>query len=311
MAATRLHLELRTPLDAAVDPFRIATLLRLWVTTQPLDSLYGMYLRSGDAAGIVINSRHPRRLQNFTCAHELGHHVLGHPSATDHEEDVTAGGDGQAVREAAAQTFAASLLMPLPLVRRQLAQLGPRLRPEDVYVFSRNVDVSFTAAVWQLHALGHLERAAAKDFARRGAAAAKRALLGRSPLGDPRGDTWLIDAKRTAAVRCRVGDEVVITFHVADRSHVYLETTATDGGAETVEICDVTIIDGLAPGALQRMHVAAVARHAGQLMLRTGRRDHVDPASECAVEITVVERRVSDVGLDSVQRAGYLANFFS
>jgi len=39
----------------------------------------GMYYR-GDPARIVIGARRPLSRRNFTCGHELGHHIFGHGS---------------------------------------------------------------------------------------------------------------------------------------------------------------------------------------------------------------------------------------
>jgi len=128
MEATRLGLRMRIPTDRPVDVFLLAQRLGLWLAAQPLDNAYGFYLRQDTAAGIVVNSHHPESLQRYTCAHEIGHHILGHDS---HVDDVSTLRQYShlALQELQAQVFAASLLMPLPLINRILASLkSNRLR---------------------------------------------------------------------------------------------------------------------------------------------------------------------------------------
>ncbi len=105
---------------------------------RPLKKLYGFYLQRQGSSGIVINAAHPSALRRFTAAHELGHHVLSHGESFDENRHINAplGIDdeevdgivsarsiqnaGNLVKEAAAQGFAGSFLMPLAPVNRYL-----------------------------------------------------------------------------------------------------------------------------------------------------------------------------------------------
>jgi Zn-dependent peptidase ImmA (M78 family) len=210
MQATRLHRDLNLDVTQQVDVFGIAQTLGLWLMAQPLDHLYGFYLRTDEAAGIVVNSQHPESLQRFTVAHEIGHHVLGHQHTTDDIDDLASFG-GRKLEEAQAQAFAASLLLPLPLINRVLRNLPQEhpLTPGDVYLFSRQTGVSYTAAVWQLKNLKKLTPQSARQFAKLGAAAAKSELRGRSWTSNARADVWVLGPGQAGLdLACRVGDEV-------------------------------------------------------------------------------------------------------
>ena len=210
MEASRLHKRMDTPLDRPVDVFLLAQRLGLWLTAQPLDT-YGFYLRQGDVAGIVVNSRHPESLQRYTCAHEIGHHVLGHES---HADDAATLGlySRLGQQELQAQVFAASLLMPLPLARHVLHQVRTErgsIGPAEVYLFSRNIGVSYAAAAWQLAEYNLLPRGQARQLVKQGAAAAKDELRGTTWVEDARADVWVLDERWNGiAIICRVGDEV-------------------------------------------------------------------------------------------------------
>ncbi|MEW5813090.1 MAG: ImmA/IrrE family metallo-endopeptidase [Actinomycetota bacterium] len=213
MEATRLHRDLGTTFDVPVDVLGIARSLGLVLMMQPLDNLLGFYVRGEQSSGIVINSQRPESLQRFTLAHEIGHHVLGHELSADDEHTLDHF-DPDSLPEVAAQAFAASLLMPLPLVNKALRDLPAtrqrrRLEPSDAYLFSRQLGVSYTAGVWALQRNRRLSLDDARTFIRRGALAAKNALIGEDPLSDPRADVWMLTAENNdLSVMCRIGDEI-------------------------------------------------------------------------------------------------------
>jgi Zn-dependent peptidase ImmA (M78 family)/predicted secreted protein len=214
MAAARLHARLHSDLSRPIDIFRTVQELGIWLNSRPLGNLFGFYLRQGDALGICLNAGHPETLQRYTCAHELGHHVLGHESNLDEAADIDGPPGGTPAQERAAQIFAGNFLMPLGLVNRVLRRLdlyGERLTASDVYQVSRELDVSYTAAVWRLRSLDRIDGSTAARYAKAGAAAAKAILRGGQPYGSARADLWVIDKAGDGAIgRCRVGDEVLL-----------------------------------------------------------------------------------------------------
>lgn len=258
MAATRLHLQLKTPFDRPVDVVTVAQQLGVWVAAQPLDALYGFYLRETHSACIVLNSKHPETLQRFTCGHEIGHHVLGHESLTDVRETVTSIQQPHLdVKELAAQSFAASLLMPLPLVNKVLRTFAANrtLTASDVYIVSRELGVSYTAAVAQLQQLNKLTPDHAHELGRQRPLTVKSGLRGgRERISDARADVWLLtDAQDGAELQCRVGDEIHVQlpedlsrglqWQLADLptpTPVSAGTTLTWTGDETLELAPAT-----------------------------------------------------------------------
>lgn len=215
MEATRLHRRLGTALNGPVDVLSIARHLGLVLMLQPLDSLLGFYVRGDEVSGVVINSRVPESLQRFTLAHEIGHHVLGHEGTAD-DEHAMGRFDSTSVVELAAQAFAASLLMPLPLANRALRDLpatrqSRRLQPADAYLFSRQLGVSYTAGVWALYRRQLLSLSTARAFIKQGSLVAKDAVRGkeRERVSDARADVWTLTAENNdLSVMCRVGDEI-------------------------------------------------------------------------------------------------------
>jgi Zn-dependent peptidase ImmA (M78 family)/predicted secreted protein len=214
-AAQRLHARLHTDYNRPVDIFAVVKQHGIWLASQPLSGgLYGFYLREGDATGIVVNADHPETLQRYTCAHELGHHILGHASHLDERDDIQGPVVGDQATELGAQAFAGAFLMPLQAVNRVLKRLGLRkgqpLDAADVYAVSRELDVSYSAAAWQLATLGKIPNPAADRWVKAGAAAAKQALRpGPPPDGDNRAALFLLDAAAAEVpVLCRAGDEL-------------------------------------------------------------------------------------------------------
>lgn len=236
MAAQVLHARLGTDYDKPIDVFRTVQREGIWLASQPLDAgLYGFYLRQGAATGIVLNKNHPEQLQRYTCAHELGHHVLGHASHLDDEDDVLKPTAASQANEAAAQAFAGVFLMPLQAVNRVTHRLGftknRRLDASDVYQISRELDVSFSAAAWQLAGLGRIHNQDADGWARQGAAAAKNSMRpGPPPEGDNRAALYILDSSaHEVPILCRPGDELRLRLpEDASTGHVWRIVTPTN-----------------------------------------------------------------------------------
>lgn len=269
MAAARLHARLHTDLSRPVDVFRIVQELGIWLNSRPLGNLFGFYLRRDEALGICLNASHPETLQRYTCAHELGHHLLGHGSNLDDAMAIDGRGGGTPGEERAAQVFAGSFLMPLGLVNRVLRRLGLYDKPlaaSDVYKVSRDLDVSFTAAVWRLRTLDRLDGSTAMAYANAGAAAAKASLRwGEPPHGSARADLWVVESTDDDLIaKCRIGDEILLRL-VENRSTGYvwqIETLVND----SVRYQEASLVwDG------GEVLLVQEARNSGQLALPTAR----------------------------------------
>jgi Zn-dependent peptidase ImmA (M78 family) len=265
MAAARLHARLHTDLSRPVDIFRIVQELGIWLNSRPLGNLFGFYLRQDDALGICLNAGHPETLQRYTCAHELGHHLLGHASNLDDAADIDGRGGGTPAQERAAQVFAGNFLMPLGLVNRVLRRLGlydEPLSASDVYQVSRELDVSYTATIWRLRTLDRIDGPTAANYARAGAAVAKTTLRGGPPHGSARADLWVVDKTGEELMgRCRVGDEILLRL-VENRSTGYVWNIEEPISASSNEPTQRLAWDG-------REGIGASAAHAAQLALPT------------------------------------------
>lgn len=125
----------------------------------------GFLLRENGQALIGINSRNSARRQRFTIAHELGHWLLhkGKPLIVDQSVMINKRDDissqASSTEEIEANQFAASLLMPAPLVEAEIAVCMAsemRSREELISALARTFDVSTDAMGWRLINLGIL-----------------------------------------------------------------------------------------------------------------------------------------------------------
>jgi len=113
-----------------VDVFKLASELGIRVVAKPLrDSISGAIERRDDGWMIVVNKNHSENRKRFTVAHEIGHFVLHYRQLGNGTNDTKAyRADEQedayenwidVEHEREANGFAAGILMPAPLVRRQ------------------------------------------------------------------------------------------------------------------------------------------------------------------------------------------------
>lgn len=231
LAAAREHERLGSSLDGPVDVFGVIRRAGIWLMFQPLEHLYGAYYREGDAAGIIINAKHPQSLQRFTAAHEYGHYVLGHEPVLDQERHIEPLGQVQDPRELEAQTFAAFFLMPLSLVNRLLKRLGfserlDQLTPRDAYLLSLELGASYAATVNHLLALRKITPAKAEALRREEPKTIKEEVGHGQRPAHPWADTWPLELRDTGkTLYPRVRDEI----------HLYLPEAPTTGYMWTVE----------------------------------------------------------------------------
>jgi Zn-dependent peptidase ImmA (M78 family) len=130
----------------------------------------GFIFRDGKLTVIGVNTITSRRRQRFTIAHELGHLLLheGKPLIVDHSIRVNFRNDVSSMatddEEIEANSFAAALLMPRPLVLKHLkayitrvTQGGKSISREDLIAqLAREFDVSVEAMGYRLINLGIL-----------------------------------------------------------------------------------------------------------------------------------------------------------
>lgn len=215
-SAGRLLAELNVDASRQVDVFSMCEDLGLWLTFLPMDGLLGAFVPEG-AGGVFITDRRPITVQRYTAAHELGHWRLehGHGLALDGEEHVF--GANASERERLAQVFAASLLMPPPLILSLLVRIGvgdhDPVGPKEAYFVAREVGVSYEAAVRQLHNLQVITAADATALLDVRPLAVKSELAGGRRPVDGYADVWPVDeAWNNHLVTLRADDEVVISL---------------------------------------------------------------------------------------------------
>jgi Zn-dependent peptidase ImmA (M78 family) len=126
----------------------------------------GFLFRQEDDVVIGVNASHPRVRQRFTIAHELGHFLLHAPRSDKIHIDRTfevkfrddLSGRGIDTDEREANLFAAELLMPQRLIRRDLANVGEMDLVNDDFLndLARRYGVSTQAMLFRLANLGYV-----------------------------------------------------------------------------------------------------------------------------------------------------------
>lgn len=148
------------------DPIPIESLARRLgaeLSFQPFDKdMSGMLYREGARVIIGVNSAHPKTRQRFSMAHEIGHLLLhkGRPMFIDRDgrlnrrdEVSTLGTDTEEIE---ANSFAAALLMPRPLLAEAVGRLHRNGQPVSPEVLAKRFDVSVQAMEYRLINLGLL-----------------------------------------------------------------------------------------------------------------------------------------------------------
>ena len=113
-----------------------------------IPSFEGMYVASEHL--ILISAERPEGRKRFSCAHEIGHHVLEHGTVID--EILESGSDK--TQEQEADLFASIILMPSSAVKAALNRYGKeidRLENKDIYILSKYFGVSYQAFITHIH----------------------------------------------------------------------------------------------------------------------------------------------------------------
>lgn len=116
-------------------------------------SMEGIYCQ-GKEPTIIISSLRPVGRQNFTCAHELGHHLMRHGAQFDElVEQRNSDRNLFPPQEIEADSFAAALLMPKIAVERAFFIRGidpKKCTPEAVFSISNWLGVGYQTLVNQM-----------------------------------------------------------------------------------------------------------------------------------------------------------------
>lgn len=180
--------------------------LVLW---RPMKTLFGAYVNEpGGVPGVVVNPELPRAARRYTCAHELGHHWLGHSTSADDGSSISATpfeteqrtpsarGRAWPTQEKLAEAFARWFLMPRRVVLNALALLGldePH-DPVDIYRLSLLLGISYRTLAAHMPDLRLVDRSTATAWARVVPGRIKGQLdAGAPPPVSRRGDVWVVD----------------------------------------------------------------------------------------------------------------------
>ncbi len=139
--------------------------IRLKVDAKLPENISGQIRPVGDSYEIASTERDHRYRQRFTLAHELGHYILHRDKIGDGVDDnkmYRSTEDGnfyntsiEKIHEMQANSFAASILMPEDLVRREI---NSGLGRYSLKALSNKFEVSPSAMRWRLKNLGLINR---------------------------------------------------------------------------------------------------------------------------------------------------------
>ena len=147
--ALRLRKKLGIDLDRPVSAIEIAESLNIEVRLVDLPSMEGMYI-AGPAPKIILSSLRPQGRRNFTCAHELGHHIYEHGEQFDEITSAKNISRKNDPKEFSADCFAGYFLMPKALIDSGMKRRNftyETLEAHQVYALSSWLGVGYTTLI--------------------------------------------------------------------------------------------------------------------------------------------------------------------
>jgi Zn-dependent peptidase ImmA (M78 family) len=145
--------------EVVTPPINVTTIIKaegFKILKQKLPSdISGMIEKTKTEKNIYINSNHAPTRQRFTLAHELGHHFL-HTIDGEHKDNATLfrkDTDTLSIDQEA-NRFAAELLMPDKLLRKEIALSERPLDHDLVDMLANTFEVSVIALTYRLQNLG-------------------------------------------------------------------------------------------------------------------------------------------------------------
>lgn len=159
--AEKVRLSAKIPHIAPIDPYETAIKRGCEVRFMEVPSLEGMYSPLPKPL-IMIGSLRPAGRRNYTCAHELGHHVFKHGVVLEELYEQKRACNEKAPEEFLADAFAGHLLMSKSVVGYALKTRGltaSSLTPEQVYQLACYFGVGYGTVVGHMtHALHLIPR---------------------------------------------------------------------------------------------------------------------------------------------------------
>jgi Zn-dependent peptidase ImmA (M78 family) len=127
------------PIEKVLEKFNIQ------IAKAPSKDFSGILIRKSDGAMVGINSSEPKTRQRFSLGHELGHFLLHESEDTfvDHRNTNSA---VHTSREQEADMFAAALLMPRNLLKKDIKEIpGGTFTEEKAKLLADKYGVSESA----------------------------------------------------------------------------------------------------------------------------------------------------------------------
>jgi Zn-dependent peptidase ImmA (M78 family) len=154
-ASITARIEAGIDLKSPTCIYSLCEALRVTVRFNDIN-MEGMYDR-GPKPRIHVSALRPLARRNFTCAHELGHHIFGHGSTIDELRDDLTTNAKRPPNEVLADAFAAFILMPTLGLREAFVRRG--LDPNtasasDIYAIACNFGVGQATLVTHLNSIG-------------------------------------------------------------------------------------------------------------------------------------------------------------
>ena len=153
-SALQLRRMLSIPRESPINVYDAATALGVEVHFVDHSSLEGMFYRGPHPRILLPSWQHrPKGRIAYSCAHELGHFQLGHGTRVDEYIEESQGHGAKSDEEFAADTFAASLLMPRQAVVARFARRGWNVgtaTPLQLFTVAGELDVGYTTLLKHL-----------------------------------------------------------------------------------------------------------------------------------------------------------------
>lgn len=166
-AALSLRRRLSISPHSPICPYDVAEKLGISTRLVDLPSMEGMYSNQPRPT-ILISALRPAPRRNFTCSHEIGHHIFGHGHQVDpSSEEQPLQSLNAPIEEVMADRFAGELMMPSLGVRHAFSvrKLDPGgCTPEEFYRVSCQFGVGYSTLAYHLTHTIKLIDDARRDF---------------------------------------------------------------------------------------------------------------------------------------------------
>jgi len=208
--ALQVRKKLGLSIEDSVSALDAAERLGIDVRLVDLPSMEGMYVR-GNRPTIILSTKRPSGRRSFTCAHEIGHHIMGHGEQFDELVKEKTFSRASDPKEFQADCFAAFFLMPKVTVENGMKKRGFTYEGLDeiqVFQLASWLGVSYRGLVTHLvNGLGTISRAKGESLQKRSPKEIRQQLV-----GDTQGKNLIaVDLFWTGrAVDCEMGDVLIL-----------------------------------------------------------------------------------------------------